>query len=116
VEPAALQTRSYHHFTPAKLEAFVVVAEEGGFSAAGRRLHISQPALSQTINALERQVGVDLFVRTSTGVQTTHAGRALLDEARAILARHDRLVGAMGGVCRPGRRRHPARDSPRTCA
>jgi DNA-binding transcriptional LysR family regulator len=102
VEPAALQTRSYHHFTPAKLEAFVVVAEEGGFSAAGRRLHISQPALSQTINALERQVGVDLFVRSSTGVQTTQAGRALLDEARAILARHDQLIGAMAAYAAEG--------------
>jgi DNA-binding transcriptional LysR family regulator len=102
VEPAASQARSYHHFTPARLEAFVVVAEEGGFSAAGRRLHISQPALSQTINALERQVGVDLFVRSSTGVQTTAAGRALLDEARAILARHDQLIGAMAAYAAEG--------------
>jgi DNA-binding transcriptional LysR family regulator len=109
VEPAALQARSYHHFTPARLEAFVAVAEEGGFWAASRRLHISQPALSQTISTLERQVGVDLFVRSSTGVQTTQAGRALLDEARAILARHDQLIGAMaaytaegGGVIRLG--------------
>jgi hypothetical protein len=37
VEPATLQARSHQHFTPAKLEAFVVVAEEGGFSAAGRK-------------------------------------------------------------------------------
>jgi DNA-binding transcriptional LysR family regulator len=109
VQPAAVQARSYHHFTPARLEAFVAVAEEGGISAASRRLHISQPALSQTISTLERQVGVDLFVRSSTGVQTTQAGRALLDEARAILARHDQLIGAMaaytaegGGVIRLG--------------
>jgi DNA-binding transcriptional LysR family regulator len=102
VEPAPLQARSHHHFTPARLEAFVVVAEEGGFSAAGRRLRISQPALSQTINALERQVGVDLFVRSSTGVQITQAGRALLGEARAILARHDQLIGAMAAYAAEG--------------
>jgi DNA-binding transcriptional LysR family regulator len=102
VEPAALQARSAHHFTPAKLEAFVVVAEEGGFSAASRRLHLSQPALSQTISALERQVGVDLFVRSSTGVHTTPAGRALLDEARVILASHDRLIGAMAAYAGDG--------------
>ena len=109
LEAAALHGRSYHHFTPAKLEAFVVVAEEGGFSAASRRLHITQSALSQTINALERQVGVDLFVRSSTGVQTTQAGRVLLDEARAVLACHDQLIGAIaaymaegGGVIRLG--------------
>ena len=95
VEPVRSRARTNHHFTPARLEAFVVVAEEGGFSAASRRLHISQPALSQTINALERQVGVDLFVRSSTGVQTTPAGRALLHEARAILGRHDQLIDAM---------------------
>src|SRR5262245_56349206 len=39
-------------FTPAKLEAYVAVVEEGGFSAGARRLYISQPALSRTINAL----------------------------------------------------------------
>jgi DNA-binding transcriptional LysR family regulator len=82
--------------TPARLEAFVAVAEEGGFSAAARRLHISQPALSQTINALERQLGTDLLVRRATGVQTTPAGRVMLDEARSLLARHDRLLAAMG--------------------
>jgi DNA-binding transcriptional LysR family regulator len=101
-DPGQLPARSHHHFTPAKLEAFVVVAEEGGFSAASRHLHISQSALSQTINALERQVGVDLFVRSSTGVQTTPAGRVLLQEARAILARHDQLIGAMSAYAAPG--------------
>ena len=45
VEPAIVQGRSYSVFTPAKLEAFVAVAEEGGFSAAARRLRISRPLL-----------------------------------------------------------------------
>ena len=116
VEPARSPARSHHHFTPAKREAFVVVAEEGGLSAASRRLHVSQPALSQTINAIERQVGVTLFVRSSRGVQTTPAGRALLHEARAILARHDQLIGAMSAYAAEGRRRHPVGDSPRAGA
>jgi DNA-binding transcriptional LysR family regulator len=102
VEPVNSRARAHHHFTPARLEAFVVVAEEGGFSAASRRLHISQPALSQAISALERQVGVDLFVRSSTGVQTTPAGRALLHEARAILGRHDQLIDAMATYAAEG--------------
>ena len=109
VEPAIVQGRSYSAFTPAKLQAFVAVAEEGGFSAAARRLCISQPALSQTINAMERRLGVELFVRSTTGVQSTEAGRALLDEARAVLARYDQLLPAMarytgegGGVIRLG--------------
>jgi molybdenum-dependent DNA-binding transcriptional regulator ModE len=109
VELASLQGRSRSFFTPAKLEAFVAVAEEGGFSAAARRLCMSQPALSQTISAIERRLGVELFVRSATGVQSTEAGQALLDEARAILARYDQLLPAMarytgegGGVIRLG--------------
>jgi DNA-binding transcriptional LysR family regulator len=87
--------RSHNYFTPAKLDAFVAVAEEGGLSAASRRLHVSQSAVSQTISALERQLGVQLLLRSATGMQTTHAGKALLAEARSILARHDQLLRTM---------------------
>ena len=109
VGQASFQGRSRSFFTPTKLEAFVAVVEEGGFSAAARRLRISQPALSQTINAIERRMGLELFARSTTGVQSTAAGRALLEEARAILARYDQLLPAMarykgegGGVIRMG--------------
>ena len=92
-----------------ELTAFVAVAEEGGMSAASRRLHISQPALSQTVSGLERQLGVKLLERSSTGVRPTEAGAALLSEARAILARHDEALRRMaefttegGGVLRLG--------------
>ncbi|MEU4474846.1 LysR family transcriptional regulator [Micromonospora sp. NPDC023888] len=78
-----------------EMRAFVAVAEEGSLSAAARRLHVSQPALSQSMNALERQLGVQLLIRGSTGVQTTEAGMTLLDEARAVLARHDQAVTAV---------------------
>ncbi len=50
-----------------ELTAFVAVTEESGMLAASRRLHISQPALSQTVGALERQLGVKLLERSSTG-------------------------------------------------
>lgn len=92
-----------------ELTAFVAVADDGGMSAASRRLHISQPALSQTVGALERQLGVKLLERSSTGVRPTEAGAALLAEARAILARHDQALRRMaefttegGGVLRLG--------------
>ena len=92
-----------------ELAVFVAVAEEGGMSAASRRLHLSQPALSQTVGSLERQLGVKLLERGSTGVAPTEAGRALLAEARAILARHDQALRRMaefttesGGVLRLG--------------
>jgi DNA-binding transcriptional LysR family regulator len=92
-----------------ELTAFVAVAEESGMSAASRRLHISQPALSQTVSSLERQLGIKLLERSSTGVRPTEAGAVLLSEARAILARHDQALRRMsefttegGGVLRLG--------------
>jgi DNA-binding transcriptional LysR family regulator len=91
------RSRRVDYFTPAKLEALVAVAEQGSLSAAARSLHISQPALSQTIGGLERRLGTKLFVRTSTGVTTTRAGRAVLSEARTILDRHDRLLQVAAG-------------------
>lgn len=79
-----------------ELSAFVAVVEEGGMSAASRRLHVSQSALSQTVSALEREVGVQLLERTSTGVRPTEAGATLLEEARAVLARYHQAVRVMG--------------------
>jgi DNA-binding transcriptional LysR family regulator len=78
-----------------EMRAFVAVVEEGGLSAAARRLHLSQPALSQTISTLERELGVQLLVRTSTGAQPTEAGMTLLAEARAVLARYDQALAAV---------------------
>ena len=89
------------------MRAFVAVAEAGSMSKAARLLHVSQPALSQTITALERRLGVQLLVRTSTGVRATDAGTTLLGESRAVLARHDQALAAVArhtttGVLRVG--------------
>src|SRR6201999_296069 len=78
-----------------EMRAFVAVAEGGGLSAAARRLHISQPALSQTIQSLEKHFGVELLVRSNAGVSVTPAGMTLLSEARELIARFDRLEAAM---------------------
>jgi DNA-binding transcriptional LysR family regulator len=78
-----------------ELAAFVAIVEEGGLSAASRRLHVSQPALSQTVNNLERELAVKLLVRSSTGVHPTEAGRTLLAEARAVLARRDQALATL---------------------
>lgn len=78
-----------------ELRAFTVVADEGSLTAAARRLHLSQSALSQTILSLERQLGVPLLRRYSTGVAVTDAGMILLREARALLAQHDRALAAV---------------------
>jgi len=79
------------------LRYFVAVAEEGHLTNAAARLGISQPPLSQQIRALEEQLGVTLFERLPRGMALTDSGRALLDEARAILARMEQ---AMEGVRR----------------
>jgi DNA-binding transcriptional LysR family regulator len=76
------------------LRYFVVVAEELNFSRAATRLHMAQPPLSVAIRQLERQLGTDLFERTTREVRLTEAGRVLLDGARRTLAEADRAVTA----------------------
>lgn len=92
-----------------ELRAFVAVVEEGGLSAAARRLHVSQPALTQTVHAMERELGVQLLNRTRTGTTPTEAGHTLAAQARAVLARYEQAVAAVtrhatagGGVLRLG--------------
>lgn len=82
------------------LRYFVAVAEERHFSRAAQRLHVSQPPLSQQIQALEAELGVPLFTRGRGGVQRTAAGDALLPLARGIL---DAVEHAMTQTRRVGR-------------
>jgi DNA-binding transcriptional LysR family regulator len=74
------------------LRYFIAVAEELNFSRAAERMHMAQPPLSAAIRQLERDVGVDLFVRTTREVKLTDAGRAFLQGARRTLADVDRAA------------------------
>jgi DNA-binding transcriptional LysR family regulator len=76
------------------LRYFVVAAEELNFSRAATRLHMAQPPLSVAIRQLERELGTDLFVRTTREVRLTDAGRRLLEGARRTLAEADRAFDA----------------------
>nr|WP_246344496.1 LysR family transcriptional regulator [Conexibacter arvalis] len=69
-----------------KLEHFTAVAEEQSFTRAAKRLHLTQQALSQSIRQFERELGTPLLARSSRRVELTAAGRALLVEARALIA------------------------------
>lgn len=84
------------------LRVFVAVAEEAGFSAAARRLHMSQSSLSQIIQTLEKQLGGRLLERDHAGARPTERGLLLLGEARELIAHHDRVVFAMADSARPG--------------
>src|ERR1700730_1887858 len=67
-----------------QLRAFIAAAEEGSFSAAGRKLRRAQSVVSQTLSNLEKQLGVKLFDRSGRYPRLTQSGQALLIDARAI--------------------------------
>ncbi|WP_436535533.1 LysR substrate-binding domain-containing protein [Actinoplanes sp. HUAS TT8] len=79
-----------------EFRVFLAIAEQGSLSGAARRLRVSQPSVSQTVAALEQQVGAELLVRSSVGVQLTEAGAVLAAEARAVLARYEQALSAVG--------------------
>jgi DNA-binding transcriptional LysR family regulator len=76
------------------LRHFVAVAEAGQVTAAARRLHLAQPALTQSIHALERAVGASLLERHPRGVRLTGAGERFLHGALATLRACDEAVAA----------------------
>jgi DNA-binding transcriptional LysR family regulator len=98
-----------------RLRYFVAVANELGFTRAARRLNVVQSAVSAAVRNLERELGVDLFERSSQGIALTQAGATLLpravamleaaEEARdAVLAGQGRLRGSLriGGMTSVG--------------
>jgi DNA-binding transcriptional LysR family regulator len=74
-----------------RLRYLVTVAEEGHITRAAERLGIQQPPLTRQIRALEEELGERLFERLPRGVRPTEAGRAVVEEAKALLARAERL-------------------------
>jgi DNA-binding transcriptional LysR family regulator len=85
-----------------QLRTFIAAADEGSFSAAGRRLGRAQSVVSQTLANLEGQLGVKLFDRASRIPVLTDAGAALLTQARTVAGEMDqfkaRARGLAGGL------------------
>ena len=74
-----------------QLRAFATIVDVGGVARAALRLHLSQPALSRQIHALEADLGVPLFDRVGRRVQLTSQGEDLLRRSRRLLAEADSL-------------------------
>ena len=86
----------------AALNSFVAVAERGGFAPAARHLGMSPPAVTRSIAALERHLGVSLFRRSTRSVALTEEGAALLERSRDILTQlQEAERAAMGGQSTP---------------
>lgn len=85
-----------------ELRVFLAAAETENFSEAGRRLHISQPAVSMQIRALEEQLGISLFQRTGRHIVLTEAGQRMMPLARDVLNRvvqiEETMVSLQGDV------------------
>ena len=92
-----------------QLRSFVAVAELGHLTRAADKLHVSQPALSAQIKALEEELELDLFERTPSGMLLTAAGKRLVAEAQKLLSAAQSLrneartiKGEVAGVARMG--------------
>jgi DNA-binding transcriptional LysR family regulator len=78
-----------------QLETFLAVVEEKGFSRAAKRLHRTQPAVSQVVRKLEEDLGEVLFERSARDGTLTAAGEVLCDYARRMLTLRTEATSAM---------------------
>lgn len=85
-----------------EIQTFLAIAELGGFTRAGRRLHRSQPAISRRLGILEHELGAPLFERLRGRARLTEAGRVFLPHAEAALASlrdgREAVLGLQAGI------------------
>lgn len=77
------------------LKNFITIAEKGSICKAAKELHMSQPPLSKQIKLLEEELNVELFVRSSRGVELTNEGRLLYTHAISLVSYSDLIVREM---------------------
>lgn len=87
-----------------QLQVFVVVADEMSVRRAAERLVVSQPAVSATLAALQRELGVELVGRDGRGIALTDAGRAMYQRARTILGLLDEAIDEIRALSSDTRR------------
>lgn len=79
------------------MRVFVRIAETGGFAEAARQLHMSPPAVTRAVAALEETIGARLLTRTTRAVKLTEAGARYLEDCRSILAAIEEAEAAAAG-------------------
>lgn len=86
---------SYADMELRQLESFLAIAEEGTMTAAARRCHLTQPAISQQLKLLEDELGERLFHRMTRGMELTAAGQIVYDSALRLRQESQSLVQAL---------------------
>lgn len=75
-----------------ELDIIKALAEEGNMRKASERLHLSQPALSQRLQTIEKEWGMQLFIRSQKGLEPTPAGEHVISYAKESLAKKDETM------------------------
>lgn len=88
------ESRKLLSFDLRQLRYAIAAADRGSFYRAARALDVDQSTLSRSISKLERSVGVDLFLRSRTGVVTTIAGARFIRSARSIVINADQMLAS----------------------
>ena len=88
-----------------RLRYLIAVADFGSFTRAAEYLHLEQPPLTQQIRALERELGVTLFVRSNKGASLTEIGALMVERARILLQQEQSLIDLASSFAR-GERGH----------
>lgn len=83
----------------------IAIAEEGSINKAAKRVHLTQPALSQRLKSFEASLGTPLFERTKTTMVPTHAGQVYLEWARSSVVAEDRMLRDVADIARRRKRR-----------
>lgn len=81
-----------------ELQYLIAIAEEKSISKAAERLFMAQSSLSQSLQSMESSLGGKLFIRTSTGVRPTEAGRLAIDYARSFLLSYHELQSRVSDI------------------